>query len=743
MTTKIPKISAKFLTTIAKRVNIADTTATLASIKDLDLESLPSGRYGFTVDEGNSQIEYFEADLSGSALSGIKRLDPTTLVETTGFLKEHRAGAEVKITDYTVLARIRAVILGEDNLDDGSPIKYGTSPTLSDPLMLATVEYVLSVVNGGTVTFDTQVIVGDAGETISSGQWIYFKESDGRWYICDANTSATVKNVRIGMAKGAGTTGNAISGGVFIGGLEKTGTYTVGQAYYLSNTAGALSTTAGEFEALVGIGDANGELLFLNVYDPEGTTPDEKDALAGTVGTPNTNNKFVTNNATTQSGTDQSQTTQNSSIEVGEANATTKKNKIAQSFQPTKNKIRGVKLYKSANTGVFTGTVTVSLQADSSGSPSGSDLVSKVITNTEWEGFAVGEFEALFSAEYASLLNSPLTTYWIVIVTSTSDNTNHPNLGFNTAGGYSSGTLKYNNTANGWVEVTGDDLYFKTLEGNASQVIKTNTSGKMERDFYDVTEMPVPAYHQDLAISVNDSLASTEFTAGSNQDGSVFYVIIQGGGSCYRFERDSATGSFIITHSVGLTTVPAGDTGSLVVLGIYVYLFTNDGTNIICSRYLASDLTGATVMTVPTVASTGHIKAWTDGTHLYVCSEVAQTTSRKWSVSGTTLTAVSTATVPTNKFANANSSSMFDGVIPYFCEPTGSLSLVINKMGAGDGSSVSSTTTKQMGVYSDNTLGALIINIDATRMYIGFVYSFYDETAQVSARIKLIPVTKP
>ncbi len=483
MSTKIPKISAKYLSTLAKRVNVGDTTATLTSIKDLDLDSLPSGRYGFTVDEGNSQIEYFEADLSGSALSNIKRLDPTTLVETTGFLKEHRAGAETKITDYTVLARIRAVILGEDDLDDGSPIKYGSSPTLSDPLMLATVEYVLSVVNGGTVTFDAQVIVGDAGETITSGQWVYLKESDGAWYKTDANIQATVKNVKIGKALGAGTAGNAISGGVFAGGLEKTGTYTAGQLYYLSNTAGALSTTAGEFEALVGIGDANGELVFLNVYDPEGTTPDEKDALVGTVGIPNANNKYATENNSSASGTDQSQTTQNSTVELGEANATTKKNKIAQSFKPTKNKIRGVKLYKSANTGTaFTGTVTVTLQSDSSGSPDGVALATKVLTNSEWAVLSVGEIEILFASEYASLLNVPETTYWIVVETSTSDNSNHPNLGFNTAGGYANGTLKYNNTSDGWVEITGDDLYFKTLEGNANQNAKTGPTGKIDSE---------------------------------------------------------------------------------------------------------------------------------------------------------------------------------------------------------------------------------------------------------------------
>lgn len=742
MTTKIPKISAKFYTTLAKKVNIADVTATLNSIADLDSDNLASGRYGFTIDEGNSSVEYFEADLVSTALSGIKVLHPTTLVETTGFLKEHRAGAEIKITDYTVLGRIRAVILGEDNLDNGAPIKYGTSPTLSDPLMLATVEYVLSVVNGGTVTFDAQVIAGVAGESISSGNWVYFKESDGRWYVTDANTSTTVKNVRLGMAKGAGTTGNAISGGVFVGGIEKTGTYSAGQAYYLSNTAGALSTSAGEYEAFVGVGDANGELLFLNVYDPEGTTPDEKDALAGSVGTPNTNNKYLTQNNASASATDQSQTTQNSTLEVGEADATTKKNKIAQSFKPTKEKIRAVSLYKIADTGTFTGTVKVALQADSSGSPDGSDLASRTLTNSEWSGFAVGDNEITFSSEYASMVCLPATTYWLVVTISTSDNSNHPNLGFNTAGGYANGTLKYNNTTDGWVEISGDDLYFKTHEGNNNQLITANASGKIESRFYSLSEMPMPAFIQDFALVSNETLTSPEFTAGSNKDGSVFYVIVEGGSACRRFERDATTGVYFQTHSVGLTTVPAGDKGGIVVVGDYIYLVNNDGTNIICSRYLASDLTGGTTMTVPTVACTSQVGAWTDGVNIYVCSGNSQTTSRKWSINGTTLTAVSTATVTTGKYAQGGS-TMFDGTTAYVCEPSGNLSLIINKMGVIDGSTIESTTTKDMGLYSDTVVGGLIINIDEDRMYIGYLYSFYDETAQVSSRVKLVPITKP
>jgi hypothetical protein len=169
--------------------------------------------------------------------------------------------------------------------------------------------------------------------------------------------------------------------------------------------------------------------------------------------------------------TDQTQTTQNSTYAVGEANATTKKNIIGQKFVSGKAGIRGVKLYKSASTGSFTGTVKVALQADSSGSPAGADLASYTITNAVWLLIATGEFTVQFSAEYATVLGS---TYWIVITTSTSDNSNHPNFGINTAGGYSSGALKYYNVTDGWTLTATSMLYFKTLQARLGKKLQTD-----------------------------------------------------------------------------------------------------------------------------------------------------------------------------------------------------------------------------------------------------------------------------
>lgn len=472
----LPKISAKYQTTLAKKVAINDTTFTLTSLLDVNGATIPNGKYGFTVDEDNSSVEYFEATVTSTAGSSVVSINPTTLAETAGFTKEHRAGAVLKITDYSIIARLRAILDGEQDLDSTKPVKYDGQPAQSDPDELATVQYVLDNANGGTVAINRFVWAATAGETISSGEWVYFNESDGRWYLTDADDPTKCINVRIGKALGAGTAGNGISGGVFVGGLETSGTYVAGTKYYLSDTAGAIGTSAGTNEVLVGIGDENTDLNFVNVYDPEAVTPDEKAALTGTRGVPSSTNKYVTDdNVTEGDEVDQSQATQDTTSAVGQADSTGNRHELAQSFKPAKTKIRGVNLYKAADTGTFTGTVTVALQADSSGDPSGSNLASKTYTNSEWKALVAGEIEVIFSSEYASQVAGD--TYWIVITTSTGDNSNHINVGVNSAGGYSDGGVKFNNATDGWTSVATIDLYFKTLEGNANQVVKTGDDG--------------------------------------------------------------------------------------------------------------------------------------------------------------------------------------------------------------------------------------------------------------------------
>jgi len=662
----VPRISAKFETTLALGVDPGDVTATLLSALDNDGTTLPTGTYGLVVDESNSSVEYVEVTITDTAVTAVKSFSVTALTEVSGFANKHRAGAEVKITDFTILGRLEKIFRGTQDLDSSVPLAYDIAPTLSANEQIATVGYVLSVVTGGAVTFNKNVIDGAAGEALTSGDWVYLKESDGRWYKTDASDKLKSKNVKIGKALGTqASVGDNVPGGVFIGGLETVGTYVAGTKYYLSNTAGAASTSAGDNEVLLGIGDENTDLVFVNLYDPEAVTSDEKDALAGTVGTPNEDNKYVTDNNMTSYGTDQTQTTDDGSVEFGEADATTKKNKIAQSFKPTKAKIRGVNLRKEADTGTFAGTVTVALQLDSSGEPDGSDLATVALTSGKFGVSADSDIEALFSSEYTMDTSK---TYWIVVTSSTADNTNHPNIARNSAGGYSDGTLKYNNTTDGWVEISGYDLYFETLEGVNNQGVETDSSGKIAKKFFDRAKVPVPVKSQ-ILNEYTDTYVEHRGTFCSEQDGSAFWQTYGISGynvDIRRYERD-VFGEFKQTHSQGTYITNSASSSQAyyqtIVLGDYVYtLYRKQTTNdLACIRADKADLTNVTTMTVPSIAIANYVHAWTDGQYIYFNPSGVNTTY-KLSVSGTTLTTEDSGTCGSTIYGITSvNSNIYDG----------------------------------------------------------------------------------
>lgn len=504
----ILSVAADYEDSLFASVNLGDTTATLTSAVDEDGVALANSTYGFTIDNNSPQKEYIIATLTGTLLTNVFNVSRQG-VATAGFGNFHRKGATVEITNWAALSRVVGVLNGSVGLDAGNPLFYDGAPALGSANQLATVQYVLDHINGGAVSFNAEIVSGMAGETITIGQWVYLKESDGRWYKTAANDISKCLGVKVGKALGAGTAGGAIASGVFIQGLETSGTYSAFTTYYLSDTPGAVGTSAGTNSVQVGISDANSKLIVSKI------STSHINALAGTVGIPSGVNKYLTvSNEFVD--TDQSQTGEDTATAFGAANTTGNKNLLAQSFIPTLVKIRGGKLYKTADTGSFTGTVTISLQADATGSPSGTDLASVTITNAVWLTIPVGEFVATFGTEYSSLaIESP---YWIVATASTASNTAHPNLGTNSVGGYANGVAKYKNTTDGWVLLSGVDLYFKTLGGVDSQVPLTGSAGLISQQIAASTILL-----NDIVPGTNVNTTVTETTSYSGTiDTSVF-----------------------------------------------------------------------------------------------------------------------------------------------------------------------------------------------------------------------------
>jgi len=639
MASKLAKILADFTTSLTSELVVGGTTATLSSAVDDDGVALPSGRYFLTLDNSNTSKEHISCDLVGTALTNIKSVSRQG-VETVGVVRKHRIGSTVTLTDFGNIKFMNDILTGATQLDVNAPLGYDGAPGTLTGNQLATVTYVLGVVNGGAVTFDQQIISNQtSGEAEAINDVVYFKEADAKWYKADADLTTTFDQLQIGVCKTVAATSNvtiqvAISGPVsgFTG-------LTAGAKYYLSNTAGAITTTPGTNSVFIGWALNTTTLLFNPILKTL-PTQKEKDALAGSLGTPSTTNKYVTQDNTTTSGTDQSQTTQNASVEVGEANATTKRNKISQSFIPVKSKIRGVSLWKTTDTGTFTGTVTVSIQADTAGSPSGTALLTKTLTNAEYLSIINGEFDVVFSSEISMTAGS---LYWIVIETSTSDTSNHPNIGTNSAGGYSSGSVKTWNTTDGWTTVSTIDLYFKTYEGDRNQLVVTDNNGFIP---FGIINQIVP---QRLFVSTSTTSTHIADVAGfcQNSDGTVFYILVRAEDNAanptYSLQRYQKTkyGNYELTHSnSAMTQSGTASKISLILVGSYIYGIQDYGFMIL-KRYDADTLANETSCTGISTSANSSVFGFYDGTHYYY-GRPAGSTFTKYTVSGTTFTSTGT-----------------------------------------------------------------------------------------------------
>lgn len=285
-----------------------------------------------------------------------------------------------------------------------------------------------------------------------------------------------------------------------------------GTVYYVISSG--LTANTFEISATQGgaaINTSGSQSGFHNLTDVTPRALGESDTRLGT----SSSNNILLNVDNASTGVDQTQTTQDSSTSFGTADSTTNHLKIAQSFIPGKTAIQGAILNKQADTGSFTGSVTVAVQADSSGSPSGTNLGSVTIGNATWLAIPVGIFEAIFSG-HPSLVQG--TTYWLVLQTSTADNSNHPNIGISSSGGYSSGSVKYNNTTDGWVSIATIDLYFETVVPLESKIAQYDSSGLIpgsysvdssSTDDYFIVARGVLAYRAGQTFTVKITTANT------------------------------------------------------------------------------------------------------------------------------------------------------------------------------------------------------------------------------------------
>jgi hypothetical protein len=193
---------------------------------------------------GITQNSNGTATLTG-VTRGLSKKFPFT--ESTTFKLPHAGQSVFIISDVPQLFTSYAA-LDNDNIFTGQ----NEVPIPLDDADIANKGYVDALVNGGTVSNNRIVVAGVSGETVALGNLVYFKESDGFWWLTDADTASTINNVQLGIAQGAGTAGNNITNGVLTFGVDINNTGTAGAFAYAGNTAGAISGTVGTNPRVIG-----------------------------------------------------------------------------------------------------------------------------------------------------------------------------------------------------------------------------------------------------------------------------------------------------------------------------------------------------------------------------------------------------------------------------------------------------------------------------------------------------------
>lgn len=302
------KILKAQLTSLLSPFGSTDTAFTLVNLLDSKGNAINLASFGtwivFVLKSGDttemvrcsSIVQNSDGSVTISVATNGRDLDPTSPYAGSSIGQDFPAGSDVLITNdpYTMNKFVNV----EEDAELAGKITFDQVPSANaDPVAgtdLTRLSYVQALVLGTLTTIDV-IVPGKAGATIAKGNLIYFDDASNEWKLADATNPATVNNVLLGIAQGAGTSGNAIAGGVLLQGEDagQSG-LTNGQTYYASNTPGAIASSAGTTNVAIGIGGATATLLYFAPRFNQQLTQNQIDALAGDAGTPSSANKFLT-----------------------------------------------------------------------------------------------------------------------------------------------------------------------------------------------------------------------------------------------------------------------------------------------------------------------------------------------------------------------------------------------------------------------------------------------------------------
>lgn len=237
-------------------IGTTDTTINLSSFKEpvsdllYTMTKLNTDKGYGTVDPQTTRSEFVSftgitqnSDGSAALTSVTRGLTRTpagsSCTASTTLAQRHPGQSVFILSDSPCFFAEYAVKQNNEAITGNWTVPY---PTASSSV--ASRGYVLDVANSSTtLSFDKTVVAATAGETILKGQFVHLRISDARWYLANASSTNAVNQSLLGIAQGAGSAGEAVSGGVLVKGLDvNQHELTTGANYFLSATNGTTTT---------------------------------------------------------------------------------------------------------------------------------------------------------------------------------------------------------------------------------------------------------------------------------------------------------------------------------------------------------------------------------------------------------------------------------------------------------------------------------------------------------------------
>lgn len=268
-------------TRLSQSIASTDTSFAVAEVKDAAGEDLTSSdigdlNWGVLEPENSDKIEFFTwTGFTDTTITGVTRgVSPKQPYSTSATYKRaHAAG--VRVVLFTNAPDMYDSFANKDNNETISEVWTFESPNLpqvdtyaapTTDEQFAPKKYVDDTATGNT-NIDKLIVAATAGETVAEGDCVYFDTTDNEWKLANAGATGTSENVLLGIAQGAGTDGNTISGGVLLMGKDdgQSG-FSQGDSVYLTDSDGTLGNSAGTLEVVVGFAIDADSIYFAPTY---------------------------------------------------------------------------------------------------------------------------------------------------------------------------------------------------------------------------------------------------------------------------------------------------------------------------------------------------------------------------------------------------------------------------------------------------------------------------------------------